>query len=554
MNQSLLKRPWHFLVLALVAVAPLAWLPWTSEYWIGMDDPNHLAIVHILQSLAKQGSPYESYLVSTFGLRSYMLLYWLLFGLMRIVSPLVAHKILISAVMVTEVCVAWFVAKRLYPARAQLVVLVAPLAMAQLLLVGFLSYMIAALFIPAALAVAYTRTADGSSLELRYPGNILASSFLLVVATLFHPFTLPLAAFCFLLMEGPRLRSYRAWLVLTALCIPAVIVLKLSIGSADSGTHLNWSAISNGAGFFSSATNLVLGGGNVPGSGEIPLWCFLRGASLIMLLAAAAHAVARRGVRAMQPEVMLNRLILGLFALFVLMPDALNGIGFCLTLRPLTVLILVIPAAASVPSLRSAPWIAFVLAMGLASGEALALFPSVRETSHHTSETLEASRNIPRGSKVLPLTFDSGGPIETPHRWGYVALERDIVTPYLFAARPGSFEAHPGDNVLGELRPAGPASFRPMTFRDPFARNTMLFLEEQRVGGWADPVGDEPYASERSKGMRDQILREVLDVSTTYDRILIFAPPDDFIEALQEHMTIDAHVGVAWVLIPNRMK
>ncbi|MCH7226536.1 hypothetical protein [Haloferula sp. A504] len=517
------RKHWVILVLSLI---PLAALPWTVDYWPGQDDPNHLALTHIVQQFNEPGSPFPDYFTVNRDLSPYKLYYFLLIFLSRFMEIDAANRVVVSTVILGLPLVMLFWLRRFAPDRQTHVFLVCLLATTLLPLIGFHAYMLSLIFGIAALAMASGKPdAEG----LRQPagwGGLLAASVLLFIGAIAHPVAPVIIGAILFFIEAPG-RKLVPWLRLAVVGTPAVILL----GATSLASPPNDNLAAFAPNFPGILPNIRVLLSNVIAFDRTEF--LIRLPVLIALLSAGILALRGIGIRGQGRDQCLARVfVVMLVALFTL-PNfpALNFLP-----ERFAFLALLIAAMLPLPS-----WIARRprALLGFTLVASLTLFfvqhRAAKSLSSEVAKVVEAGQDLPRGTKVLPLMFGSpehGDKINPlRHAWGHLVLEKDIVTPYLFANSSGFTIAGGG--------------WRPVTYRDPFGPDNMLYMQE----GLPDTmVKYERFISESALRLMKEL---ILETMASYDRAILVLPPEDFVEEAMESMETVRRVDKVWVLKPR---
>ncbi len=547
--------------LLLLAIAPLAALPWLLSYWPSVDGPNHLALVHILRRLGEPGNPFEPYLQSELRVGSYSLYYWLMLGLGRLMDLHLADRLVQTAIIAGLPLSVLYLIRRIAPERRHNALAIVPLATGWLVMLGFVNFLLGFLLGLLALGAVWGRR--GGRVDPVAPPSWrarAAAGGLLLLATTAHPFPVFMIAAALLLLEGPALRHRRTWACLATVTGPAFAV-------AGAPLVAGWLDGRGGAGLgqfdylwvnevvLRSVENTVL---------TFSSWeLLLRGVPLLVLAGAALRSAARRNLRGAERDDGLARLVWGLLALYVLVPDRLSSIAF---ISPRFTLFFAVACALIVSGRAGLARRAAPVMVALVWMVAAVQYAAMSRVDARVRDIVAAGRQAPRGSTLLPLMFETntGAANLFPllHAWGHVVIERDAVVPYLFAS--------------GGTAHYGGGDFRPLRFRRPFSR---WFLPN--LGERAPPRLDDPFTGPRllpgeRLGYRTQpdLLprlagvaepgtdcsfeswialrhRAILTTALAYDRVLVYAPDDAFLRRALPLLSVEAHVGRAWLLRPR---
>jgi hypothetical protein len=522
------------LALLLLALLPLAALPWTVEYWPAQDDPNHLAIAHVLQSLDDPGSPFARFLEADLTFRPYMLQYYVLLGLGRVMELTTAHRLLVSLFIVALPLVVLLALRRIAPERQANVFLVAPLPTGWLLLLGLLNFCAGLVLGLTAVALAWGRAGgQGETPDPPGPAAILGASALLFFAAAFHPLAAALAGGVLLLLEGPRLGRPATWVRLALVAAPAVGLILINL-VAHAGLEKPTSLSVLGIRFLGFVPTLILLVKSQVGLSywelpfRLPVVCLLAGGALC--------AVRKHGVRGPGRDAALARLALVLFVLLFLAPRTFVVVGH-VTDRLMLLCLVACALVASPPRVLRSPRRLGVLALAACLGLAAVQYFAAARESERIATIVAAGRVIPRGSRVLPVNFDPVGTSANVssglHAWGHVVRERDVVTPYLFAS--------------GSRAPYGGTAVRPLRYREVFVASSP-FIHEWMPQLWGK-VGDDLPALQREYGTG-----LFLAIAESYDRILVVSPPEDFLAHASGRLAEETRLGDVWVFRPARLR
>jgi hypothetical protein len=518
------------LTLLLLALLPLAALPWTVEYWPAQDDPNHLAIAHVLQSIDDPGSPFARFLEADLTFRPYMLQYYVLLGLGRVMELTTAHRLLVSLFIFALPLAVLLALRRIVPERQANVFLVAPLPTGWLLLLGLLNFCAGLVLGLIAVALAWGRAGgQGETPDPPGPVAILGASVALFFAAAFHPLAAALTGVTLLVLEGAHLRRPATWARLAVVAGPAVGSIAISL-VAYSGLESPTSLSVLGVGFLGLVPTLIL---LVKGQVGLSYWELpFRLPAVCLLLGGGLYAIRKHGVRGSGRDAALARLTLVLLALIFLLPRSFVVVGH-VTDRVMLLCLVASALVASLPRMLRSPRRLAVLAFASCLGLATVQYFAAARESERIATIVAAGQVIPRGSRVLPLNFDPVGSSANAssglHAWGHVVRERDVVTPYLFAS--------------GSRAPYGGAAVRPLRYREAFVEDSP-FIHEGMPRVWGK-VGDKLPELQRTHGT-DLFLA----VAEDYDRVLVVSPPTDFLAHASDRLEEEIRVGDVWVFRP----
>ena len=408
-------------LLLLLAVASLAALPWLIEYWPAEEEPRRLAAASALLHEEEAGGP--AGLIDPLQRLDPTTAVLLVAG--RLIGILAAGKLACSLAIVALCLAEWLVLRRLAPARWTGAYLLFPLTTGPLLLRGGTPILFGlALGLSAAAILAPRLAATEDTSDRRAAG---AAALLFALAGLTSPLAWFLATAALFLLGGRSLLRRSRWALLGALAAaltPAVVRGLADLGAATSAVHWMHAPLDRRVLDMLGASLATFSGWEGA----------MRGAAALLLVAAGAHGVLRRRDPA---NASLSRLVVGAAALALFMPFA-AGMPPCSSMAADHLLWIACATCLTRP--RRIPS-AMIGATGVALAAGLTLIQShaMREPSDQIARVVEAGRALPSGSRVLPLRFASPAPrVADPlrHAWGYVALERGIVTPHLGGRGP----------------------------------------------------------------------------------------------------------------------
>ena len=509
-----------------LAIAVLAVLPWLVRVWPAEEEPRRLAVAHALIVEDAPGSPYAGLVDPAARVDP---IYAFMVAAGRLVGVDAAGRLACS-IAIAALCLAqWLLLRRLAPARWRNLYLLLPLATGPLLLRGGTPIMLGLALGLTAIALVGPRLVDEArALDWRIGA---AAAALLAVAGLTSPLGLLLCGAALVLLAGRRLVRPRAWPLPALLVVAALPALAraLVVLRAASYRRPLWMHAR-----LDERVGAMLGSGLATFSGWEGV---LRRAPVLCLVAGALVAVRRRGPRGDGIDAAISRLVVGALLLALLMPGV-AGLPPCAELAADALLWTACGLALSLPG-RSRP--ALLGAAGLALAAALTLVQSraMQGPAAALGDVLAAGRSIPRGSRVLPLRFAAPGagaidPLR--HAWGHVAVERDIVTPFLAPA---------GGALLSCASPLPwPIARLPHLGEDAAAR--IQAIDPHRCAGVAEPAID--CGCEAWKAVRYAAL---LEAARSYDRLLVIAPPDDFLAAARGALVPLARAGDVQVFAPR---
>jgi hypothetical protein len=271
---------------------------------------------------------------------------------------------------------------------------------------------------------------------------------------------------------------------------------------------------------------------------ELPIRLF----AALVLIVGAVRTIRRAGLRGQHLDARLGRVLIGCFCVYLLTPVHALEVGY-ISLRFTLVLYVVCALAADLPSWLRDPIRPGVLGLVIT----LALVGiQYREMSWHSGQIknlVEASQVVPRGSTVLPIDFSSYSGSGNQwyrlqlHSWGHAVVDRDIVTPYLFAA--------------GGTTYYGGQQYRALGFSRPFAVDFFPNPTESASVPLREDKCEEKAITEICRFWRDLRFRELVAMAEVYDRTIVTRPPDDFLAVAEERLVVETRVGAIWVMRPT---
>lgn len=531
-----------FVLATLLVVAPLAVLPWTMKYWIGQDAPNHLAVLHILQHLHDPQTVYADYFSAHLSVRPYVMDYWLLLLLARGMSVDAAMRLHMSLLLVAFALATAFFVRRVVPERSQNSLLLVPLAANWVLLVGFYSFALGLLLALCGLALAWSRADDSGNGALRMPA-LAGASALFVLAGLAHPFSLVLATAALVAFEGRALKTLRSFSRLGVLIAPAgILVLVTSmLAKAAIGPCPNPRKTPPDADGPLLEKLLSYPLGHMAGSA---LEFVFSTPAVVLLLCGAFVTFRRVRLWSSDRDASLSRAFLALFTLYLLLPAFVFRGELWVGLRPAYASFFFLPALATLPAvlrpLERTVALALVLTVGVAGVQRW----SAISVNDRMTKIVEAGRTMSRNATLLPLDFSrargwsEGAMIPYLHSWGYVLVEHDSISPYLFV-----------DGCGGEYMGAA-RGLRPLRFKRDFSPTFLPHIEE----GFARIINDDTFATvslPRWKAelvaRRAEFRTELLEAAPYYDYVLLIGPPEGIADDVATVMTLERRIDDIWL-------
>jgi hypothetical protein len=503
----------HAIVFA-ATLAVLGLLPWTVRHWPSQDGQNHLAVAHVLMHYGDPGSPFPRYVDIETGFRPSTAIYGILTWLGRAMPLQTAEKLLVSVAIVLIPSSLLLLVRRALPRRSVNVLLALPFAVGWAFAMGFLSFLLALGLGLLTLALAW----DAPGEHPGVPKLGLRHAFAAVTyfaCVWFHPVGAMITGLCFLLLEGPRLRTPSAWLRIAAVVTPGALFLVVSYALAHPAPQS--SAVPTETSFSDPLT--LIGGLFEYHLAYTPLELVPRLVALVLLV-----RFGYRSIRAYSPwgataEAGVARIVLLFLVLYGVTPHALHGWYYSST-RFLLFASALLPALAELPARIGRRLL--VLAPALTAAVLAVQWPDIHRTSQVMQDILDAGESIPKDSKIVPMDFTARllGPQPLGHSWAELVLERDAMASQLFAA---------GKPRMGGER------FRTLTFHPGLLDEATGALPWSTYETWYDVVrkcGSDRVLAFLAFGAagdcatllaaRKATLDEVLD---RYDYVLMLGPP-----------------------------
>jgi hypothetical protein len=486
------------LLLAL-GVASLAVLPWLVDRWPAEEEPRRLAIAHALLGADRPDSPHAVLLPGTAAAQPVL-------ALVAAAGPIIgvaAAGRLVCSLAIAGLCMAqWLLLRRLAPQRWTNIHLLLPLSTGPLLLRGGTPLMLGlALGLTAVALIAPLVREPDRPIAPHWPHAAVAAV-LLATAGVTAPLALLLCTAALLLLTGRGLLARRVWPLAVLLALAALPGISRAVEEMLAAPHgPPW--------VHARLDDRVLGilGADLA---TFSVWeAALRRLPVLCLVAGAGLAIRRGG----QSGPGTVRLVAGALAIALLMPTV-AGLPPCSVMAADALLWTACALAAplSVGS-RAIGAAGMILAASLTLIQIRAMAPAAAAIE----QVLAVGRSIPRGARVLPLRF-GGGPAIDPlrHAWAYVAVERDIVTPFLAG----------GAALLSCASPLPAPALAHLPHLGEDAAHAIESIDPHRCAGVTEPAID--CGCTAWKATRYAAL---LEAAAAYDRLLVIAPPDDLLAA-----------------------
>jgi hypothetical protein len=521
-------------------LVPSIALIWSLPYWPGYHDSIHIAIAHILRSLETPGGPFEHYVEGTLAPTTYTLQYWLLLALSRIVSLPVADRLIVTLLTLLGPTSVYFAASRLSPQQRSNVVLYAPFALSWTIVTGMHAFAASL----GATLIGWTLLVDEREgrTPLRCRIQLLAAALAFAVGVFAHPFAVGLGGLLAVAHGWRNLLSFRLSMRYAIAFGPAAAILLAS--------HLY--------GWHESAGALIPVRPTSLASALVSLVKAVTGFSLgdlavhVPLIALIIWGLMRRVRRRAPGDRPLLRTLIALVVLLVVIPDWLSDaqLGFRVT----HALLLVAIVFADIP-LRLESKTAVALAVSI--GAFFVQQPVMARLNETIEQRMALASNIPRGSTVLPIDFTPPdltaptGPFMfeprlgvlklLPPAWGYLVTERDVMTPFLWAAGGTSYMSG--------------ASYRPLRYKQHVSADFLplfpplapMFLESP---SFCQNLRLEPMTEDCATWRRLRY-RSYVWMGLAYDNVLVAYAPEPFLQEISKEMELVARQGDVYLFRPN---
>lgn len=504
-------RTWTNLdgVMFALCVGLLSLLPLTVHYWPGQDDPNHLAVAHILSHYADPAAPFQRFFLVHSLVKPYGLYYVLLIGLARLVPLVTADKVLVDAVIIGLPLSVLFLLRRVAPQRTRNVFLVIPFLTSWGLMAGFVAFHLA--MIPAFLFVAVVWVEAEFSL-LR---AALGAGLLLLCAGL-HPVVAVLAGLSLVVLELEKVSSPATWLKWIGVGLPAAAFLCASwyLGAGHAaGAHATAAPDADPAILYSPIHLVFM---------RFPRRALAALSALelpfrtvpFFLLAIGGYFSVRRSRLGGSRDGAIARWWLVLLLGYLVLPDVLFGWNLC-GLHESVFLVFVSACVGWIPERVPHRWVGGITFVSLIALTAIQR-RAIVALDRRVTTIVEVGSHAEAGSTLLPLLFDTrGGSFNARpllHSWAHLVIQRDLVMPGIFAAGRSSMGGEP---------------FRVLSFRQAFTSEFLPTLDEEPNLGLSDCGGN--LFCELDRNHR---ACSTLAVAKAYDYVLVQAAPARFVALL----------------------
>ena len=430
---------WGFLALALLQVVPV----WSPAYYPTADGPSHLYNAFVMRELLQhRGGPIAETYAIDWRPHPNVLGHWILVALLGVFSPVVAEKILVSAIILLFLGGAWMLAGAVDPRGRLYAFLALPFAHHEMLQYGFYNFAISAGLYLVTLAVWWRRRdrPDWRTIAL------VATLTLLCYAS--HPASTLLLIGSIGLLWLLALRRHARHFLAFVPVLPLLVWFALQQGHTALG---GWAPLARRLGELAQFEILLT-------FDRVQLALGTALFAILVALIAATILIERR--RRDEDAFLVLFIIVAVF--FLIAPDKAAG-GQFLPQR-LAVLLPLLPLPWLTPRLPRAAGAALIAVLSVA-----AIANSVYLTRHERAIAglvkafVRAERAIPAGTAVLAINGErrpEGTVLPLlAHTSGYVAIERGFADLDNYEADAGYFPV--------KHRPGTPSVDRVTVEEDP---------------------------------------------------------------------------------------
>jgi hypothetical protein len=408
------------------SVLALAMVPWTVRHWPSQDGPNHLAIAHVIATYAEPSSPFPQYLSVKHGFRPSTALDEILSHASSFMPLETAEKCLVSATIVMLPLSVLVLTWRVLPRRAPNVFLSLPFVLGWPLVIGFLSFEIAAALGILVLAFAWKPPSECHLPSIGWRTALASTLYFLSVWC--HPAAAFLTGLVFVLLEWQNVLQWREWPRMLVVAGPGAAFIVATYLTASSSQPLAVEAQT----FFSDPLS-TLGAVFEYNIGFTPFELAPRIAALSLLLPGTFCAVRAHPPLGSGREAAIGRVVVALLAAYCTVPGTWAGWAYCAA-RFLVFGWLLLPLAAEFrPSVARR---LRVVGPALAGVTLAIQWPFIHGASERTQDVIEVGASLPRGAKLIPVDFNASvlGPQTNGDSWAHLVVSRDAVASQLFAA------------------------------------------------------------------------------------------------------------------------
>jgi hypothetical protein len=411
------------LLLAVILCGATLAPVWSLDYFPGQDTANHLYAVHARNRIEQP--PFADTFIPENRARTNLTFHLFVQALERPLGLEGAHRLFLSLYVVCFFAGALYLAGATGRERQHLALLCAPFALNWFVTMGFYNFCVTIPLFAFALGIVL-RHPEPRARHLTW----LALLAILLVAS--HP----LGVLCTGVAVIVAVSSWAARLRVAAAFIPAA----LFAATGESGlTAYDWEwpdsfkspLFAVATGFYRFALPF--------GASE---WPTATPAYALLFLPAVwtSIVVLRRRWRGEPTERLgpASRVAAALLPLWLLLPEFIFH-NFFIFHRVVPYIALTVPLWASYRFLFMRPRLLTTILLVLGLGSTALFWRSASAINHEIAEYTAGLSAVERGKSLLPLNFDpkidrSRVVEPTLHAWGYYAVARDLVVPYLFNA------------------------------------------------------------------------------------------------------------------------
>jgi len=515
-----------FVLLTLAGLIPI----WAFRFFPGQDTANHLYAVEVARSIASGTAPaaLRAAFELQLGLKSNVLFHAAMLGLCRLgLSIGLAHRLILSAYALSFPLAALFCLRAANPRARALALLFVPLVWNWFVVQGLYNYVFS--LVPALVWLGIVARDGGRprgraqlalaacalAVYLGHAGTFLVMVLVSAVRVLRPGDRAPVPLKQRLADAGPVIVALSPTVLLAALGVGRVVG---RVGGMSEPTVRAWEAygVLQALGTFVSEFAIRTRVADLLFLGP-PL------ALLLVLPLRAAWQHRKPGqvqLGPLQPRRWPMEAAAVLGALYFVLPHIVLGSDACARVRPFILFALVCyEGIALSPSLRRR-LLAVSLACGL--GSVALLSASFATLNEDLADFTSGIADVPEGSRVYPMVFDQRGPsvLIRPflHAWGYYGIERHVVTPFAFAWHETRFPYRYRQLPLHGLDSAFPSDSE----EEPYALQKGWLCEARRHFA---PALD-------CATVRAETEQRLARLGRSYDFVLIWAPPPEFLDLL----------------------
>ena len=515
-----------FVLVSLANLVPI----FCFRYFAGQDTANHLYVADVLRALldGSAPAPVSRFFAVTLGLKSNIVFPLLVVGLARVGVPIiVSHRLILAFYALSFPLAGLFCARAAAPSSRVLALLLLPLVWNWFALQGLYNFVLS--LIPGLVWLGLVARHGG-----RPPGSALAALTLASLAVYFAHTTTFVALLLITVVRiagGPRPAGASRFASLAAArplgwaLAPALALAGISVWAGWRIAHApleptvsgweEYGVLSAAGTFFVEfairhhAWELAILGPPLVALIAIPIGAGLRG----------LRAGARTPIAAATPWALWAAAIL--VVLYFALPHIAIGSDVSPRLRPWIVLCLLCHGGVLLSRRARRAVAIMALATGLAS--VLALSVSFARLAPELDAFTSGIPYVREGARLYPMVFEPRAPsiLVKPflHAWGYYGLARKVITPYAFAWSEDRF----------------PVRYRRLP-------------AHEAASGLPSDAEDQPYAlmqgrlcasvrryapSQSCAEIREEAEERLATLGESYDYVLTWAAPGDFVERLR---------------------